>query len=127
MPRARCLKLLVSWSSTGSIAFPSSATASSWESSVAPISSARSLVPTATFGKSFRTTSSDGLLWLDPDELDIDVSGGVVRIGGTVEWRTVAQLVEAFAWRIPGVVSVDCSELRWRTDDRKQRTAVVSQ
>ena len=99
----------------------------SWESSVAPISSARSLVPTATFGKSFGTTSSDGLLWLDPDELDIDVSGGVVRIGGTVEWRTVAQLVEAFAWRIPGVVSVDCSELRWRTDDRKQRTAVVSQ
>lgn len=66
-------------------------------------------------------------LWLDPDELDIDVSGGVVRIAGTVEWRTVAQLIEAFAWRIPGVVSVDCSDLMWRTDDRKQRTSVVSQ
>ena len=31
-----------------------------------------------------------------------------------------ADLVEAFAWRVPGVVSVDCSELTVESDDRER-------
>jgi CBS domain-containing protein len=60
----------------------------------------------------------EGALWLDPDELDIEVVGGRVKIAGRVESRTIANLIAAFAWRVPGVVSVDCSKVRWRIDDR---------
>ena len=64
-------------------------------------------------------------LWLDPDDLVINVTGGAVKVAGEVESRTVAQLVEAFAWRIPGVVSVDCSDVSWHVDDRARRTSVT--
>jgi CBS domain-containing protein len=64
-------------------------------------------------------------LWIAPDELDVDVTGGRVRISGQVGTRSEAQLVDAFAWRVPGVVSVDCSQLRWETDDRAQRVSAT--
>lgn len=62
-----------------------------------------------------------GHLWIEPDKLDVEVTGGRVRISGQVGTRSEAQLVDAFAWRVPGVVSVDCSQLRWETDDRALR------
>ena len=62
-------------------------------------------------------------LWISPDELDVDVTGGRVTVAGRVATRTEAELVEAFAWRVPGVVSVDCSELTWESDDRARRAA----
>ena len=64
-------------------------------------------------------------LWIAPDTLDIEVTGGRVRISGQVKTRTEAQLVDAFAWRVPGVVTVDCSDLRWETDDRAQRVSAA--
>jgi CBS domain-containing protein len=60
-------------------------------------------------------------LWISPEGLDISVAGGRVRVEGQVTTRTEAELIEAFAWRVPGVVTVDCSELRWETDDRAHR------
>jgi CBS domain-containing protein len=62
-------------------------------------------------------------LWISPGEVDVSVTGGRVTVAGRVETRTEAELVEAFAWRVPGVVSVDCSGLAWKTDDRAVRAA----
>jgi CBS domain-containing protein len=62
-------------------------------------------------------------LWISPDELDITVTRGQVKVAGQVAMRTEAELIEAFSWRVPGVVSVDCSELRWKADDRALRSA----
>jgi CBS domain-containing protein len=66
-----------------------------------------------------------GRLWIAPDKLDVSVTGGRVRISGCVATRSEAQLVDAFAWRVPGVVSVDCSDLRWKSDDRALRAPAV--
>jgi CBS domain-containing protein len=62
-------------------------------------------------------------LWISPEELDVTVVGGRVKVSGQVRTRTVAELIEAFAWRVPGVVSVDCSELSWEVDDRALRSS----
>ena len=63
-------------------------------------------------------------LWISPEELDITVTGGNVKVTGHVATRTDAELVEAFSWRVPGVVSVNCSELAWERDDQALRTTV---
>jgi len=60
-------------------------------------------------------------LWIAPDELDIAVTGGRVEVAGRVTTRTEAELIEAFCWRVPGVVSVDCTELSWEADDQALR------
>jgi hypothetical protein len=48
-----------------------------------------------------------------------------VEVSGKVVTRAEAELVEAFTWRVPGVVGVDCSELTWETDDRARRAAGI--
>lgn len=55
-----------------------------------------------------------------PEVLDITVTGGKAKIAGAVRTKIDADLVEAFAWRVPGVVSVDCSELTVESDDRER-------
>lgn len=62
-------------------------------------------------------------LWIAPDALDVEVTGGRVRIEGRVRTRSEAELVDAFAWRVPGVVTVDCSDLSWESDDRARRAS----
>ena len=64
-------------------------------------------------------------LWISPEELDVTVTGGRVKVAGRVTTRTDADLIKAFAWRVPGVVSVDCSELTWEADDRALRASGV--
>lgn len=54
-------------------------------------------------------------LWLTPDRLEISVKGGEVTLAGEVDLKADAELLERFAARVPGVVSVR-SELRWRVD-----------
>jgi hypothetical protein len=44
-------------------------------------------------------------------------------VTGTVDTRTEAELVAAFATRVPGAVDV-LSELVWREDDSRRRTRV---
>jgi CBS domain-containing protein len=62
-----------------------------------------------------------GTLWLSPETVEFAVDDGKVTVRGRVPTRTAADLVEAFAWRVPGVVAVDRSELEWVTDDRARR------
>ena len=58
-------------------------------------------------------------LWVAPEALDISVHEGEVRIGGHVESKSDAELIEAFARRVPGTVSVE-STLTWEGNGRKQ-------
>jgi CBS domain-containing protein len=62
-------------------------------------------------------------LSISPEGLDLDVTEGRVTIAGRVRTRTDADFVEAFAWRLAGVVTVDCSGLAWQDDDRAPRAA----
>ena len=57
-------------------------------------------------------------LWMNANELDIGVEGGEVRLAGEVDQKADAGLLERFAARVPGVVTVR-SELRWRVDEPK--------
>jgi CBS domain-containing protein len=57
-----------------------------------------------------------GALWLDPSELEITVRDGEVTLAGELDTKADARLLEHFAARVPGVVSVH-SELRWRREE----------
>ena len=59
-------------------------------------------------------------LWIAPDALDISVDKGAVRIGGSVESKTDAELIEAFARRVPGTVSVE-SHMSWPEENGRRR------
>jgi CBS domain-containing protein len=53
----------------------------------------------------------DHNLWGCLRNFDVRVIGGEVTIAGRVNAGTVADVIEALAWRVPGVVSVDSSDL----------------
>jgi CBS domain-containing protein len=55
-------------------------------------------------------------MWLDPAAFSIDVRDGVVRIGGTVDRRTTANIIERLVGISDGVVEVR-SSLAWEWDD----------
>jgi CBS domain-containing protein len=57
-----------------------------------------------------------GVLQLDPDKLSIEVVDGIVQLGGTVESRTDARLLQELAVRVEGVISVN-SDVTWTSDD----------
>ena len=57
-----------------------------------------------------------GVLQLDPDKLSVVVVDGVVQLGGSVETRTDARLLQELAVRVEGVISVD-SDVLWTNDD----------
>jgi len=59
-------------------------------------------------------------LWIAPEALDISVDKGKVRLGGSVESKTDAELIEAFARRVPGTVSVE-SHLSWLEENGRRR------
>jgi CBS domain-containing protein len=61
------------------------------------------------------------MLWITPRHLDVTVSDGDVTLTGEVDTRTEAELIGAYAARVPGVVSVDDSRLRWVEDDLARR------
>jgi CBS domain-containing protein len=59
-------------------------------------------------------------LWIAPEALEITVDQGAVRIGGNVESKIDADLIEAFARRVPGTVSVE-SHLSWLKENGRRR------
>jgi CBS domain-containing protein len=62
-------------------------------------------------------------LWIPRDQVTVEVRDGEVLVSGEVETRSGAELVSAFASRVPGVVSVR-SELAWRDDDLGRRLRI---
>jgi CBS domain-containing protein len=58
------------------------------------------------------------MLWIEANELEIEVERGEVTLAGALERQSDAELLPHFAARVPGVVSVR-SELTWRWDDKR--------
>lgn len=56
------------------------------------------------------------ILFVDPDDIKVDVTNGVVTFEGEIGTRNEARLLEEVARRLDGVVRVNC-DLRWRVDD----------
>jgi CBS domain-containing protein len=56
------------------------------------------------------------VLFVDPDQLDVEVQNGVVVFVGQIGTRTEARLLTELASRLDGVIRVD-SRLTWRIDD----------
>ena len=68
-----------------------------------------------------RAVSDDvlrGTMWLDPDEFDIEVHEGHVRIRGRVDRRSTARIIERLIGLVDGVTMVD-SDLAWELDDSR--------
>lgn len=60
-------------------------------------------------------------LWIEfPERVTVAVADGKVVLGGTVDARTDAELVAAFATRVPGVVEVE-SSIGWLNDNGHAR------
>ncbi len=57
-----------------------------------------------------------GTMWLDPDDLEIKVKEGIVEIGGTVDRRSTARIIEKLIGLADGVAGVR-SSLAWEFDD----------
>lgn len=55
-------------------------------------------------------------LWIDPATVELSVQNGEVTLAGEVDTKADARLLESFAVRVPGVVSIR-SRLRWRRDE----------
>jgi len=57
-------------------------------------------------------------LWLDPTDLRVTVSGGVVRFSGAVDRRSDSRLLKRLASQLEGVVDVSTDELSYQWDDQ---------
>ncbi len=55
-------------------------------------------------------------MWLDPDELRVEVREGMVRVAGTVDRRSTATILEKIIHLVEGVDGVD-NHLTWEFDD----------
>lgn len=58
------------------------------------------------------------ILWLDPASFTVTVKDGVASIGGWVERRTTAAMIERATRMIPGMVDVR-SDVAWAVDDTR--------
>jgi CBS domain-containing protein len=63
-------------------------------------------------------------LWAEPSAVSVEVGAGEVVLEGRVDSEDIAGLIEAYALRVPGVVSVD-SKLTWPRVSRKKRDDAV--
>jgi CBS domain-containing protein len=59
-----------------------------------------------------------GVLQLDPETVQVDVTDGLVVLTGSVAAKSETRLLEELAVRVEGVISVD-SNLNWSHDDTK--------
>ena len=56
------------------------------------------------------------VLFVDPDDISVEVKNGVVTFSGEIGTRNEARLLAELGRRLDGVIKVD-SELTWRLDD----------
>jgi CBS domain-containing protein len=62
------------------------------------------------------------ILWLDPAQFTVRVVDGVASIGGRVERRSTAEMVERAVAMVPGIVDVEAN-LSWAMDDSRDEPA----
>ncbi len=58
-------------------------------------------------------------LWLSPETINVEVERGEVRLSGTVDNKSDAELIPTFVQRVPGVVAV-LSKLRWNEEEPRR-------
>jgi CBS domain-containing protein len=76
--------------------------------------------PDAVIEREIREDVLGRTLWLrDPQAIKVYVENGVVKLAGTVDNESDAELVEVFAGKVPGVVEVD-SSLIWLTENGRK-------
>lgn len=63
-------------------------------------------------------------LWIAPERVRVTVRDGMVELAGEVDTRTQAELIEAYAQRVAGVIDV-VSQLTWQVDDLAWRTGAT--
>jgi CBS domain-containing protein len=56
------------------------------------------------------------VLFVDPDDISVDVTNGIVTLSGEIGTRNEARLLAELARRLDGVVKVQ-TDLTWRLDD----------
>jgi CBS domain-containing protein len=56
------------------------------------------------------------VLFVDPDDISVDVTNGVVTLSGEIGTRNEARLLAELARRLDGVIKVQ-TDLTWRLDD----------
>ncbi len=56
-------------------------------------------------------------LWIDPTDLQVSVSGGVVTFSGSVDRRSDLQLLKRLASQLEGVVEASADNVSYRWDD----------
>jgi CBS domain-containing protein len=56
------------------------------------------------------------VLFVDPDDINVDVTNGIVTFSGEIGTRNEARLLAELARRLDGVMKVE-SDLTWRLDD----------
>lgn len=65
-------------------------------------------------------------MWLDPDDMVVEVREGIARIAGTVDRRSTAAIIERLTALVDGVDLV-VNDLRWELDDSDLAPAGQSQ
>jgi CBS domain-containing protein len=78
------------------------------------------VVPDQRLAEDIRNDLIGRTMLLNPLSFDVDVTDGVVSIGGRVERRSMAEDLVRLAWTVPGVVAVDAA-LAWTVDDITRR------
>ena len=61
------------------------------------------------------------VLLIDPSALELSVADGIVRVHGTVDRRSTAEILERLIARVDGVVAVE-ADVAWEEDDRQVST-----
>jgi len=64
-------------------------------------------------------------LWIPSGSVTVEVERGEVTLGGSVDARSVAEILPRLVSAVPGVISVR-SELSWRQDDVARRRGILS-
>ena len=64
------------------------------------------------------------ILWMDPAMFRLSVRNGVASIGGHVERRSTAEMVERAVAMVPGILDVD-ADVTWTVDDSRPEGDVV--
>lgn len=65
-------------------------------------------------------------MWLDPNDFEVDVHDGVVRIAGSVDRRSTARIIERLVGLVDGVIDVQAL-LTWELDDTRLAPAVETE
>jgi CBS domain-containing protein len=74
--------------------------------------------PDQELARVIRTDILERSLWIEPHDLELSVSGGIVSVKGAVDRRSTAEVLEELVGRVDGVVAVE-TDLTWRLDDSK--------